>query len=306
MKRFKNILVVYKHIIGDSDTLSQATALAKRNKARVTLVDTFEYPAHNTDAVAERKKHLNHLAASIEKEGVSVDTILLEGVPFLEIIRQVLRGKHDLVMITAEGRGVVREFFFGNTAMRLLRKCPCAIWVVNPRGHNNYTRVMAALDPRPDDGEAEKLNIEIMDLATSQARLNNSELHLVHAWEVTGHDLDTLNSEPGVLEPGGTHQEILHRHETLHRKNIERYLGRYDLTGIDLHIHLPQGDPGALIPRIADEQQIDLIVMGTVVRTGISGFFIGNTAECIVRLVNCAVMAVKPEGFITPVTLEEQ
>ena len=46
--------------------------------------------------------------------------------------------------------------------------------------------------------------------------------------------------------------------------------------------------------------------MATVVRTGIPGFFIGNTAESIVRLVNCAVMAVKPEGFVTPVVLVPQ
>jgi len=61
-----------------------------------------------------------------------------------------------------------------------------------------------------------------------------------------------------------------------------------------------------LIPLIVAEQQIDLIVMGTVARTGVPGFFIGNTAESILRQVKCSVMAVKPEGFVTPVTLEVQ
>jgi nucleotide-binding universal stress UspA family protein len=45
--------------------------------------------------------------------------------------------------------------------------------------------------------------------------------------------------------------------------------------------------------------------MGTVARTGISGFFIGNTAEDVLNQVNCSVMAVKPEGFVTPVKLDE-
>ncbi len=306
MKRFKNILVVFSEIVGDDDTLAQATALAKRNNARLTAVEVINDLDLPSNAIAEKEKILHRLTTSIQQDGITLDTVVLRGTPFLEIIRQVLREKHDLVMITAQSRSVVREFFLDNTAMRLMRKCPCAVWAVNPRGHNNYARVLAAVDPRPDDEEAEKLNIKIMDLAISQASLNNSELHLAHVWKVTGPDLETLRSEPAVLGSEGTHEEILNRHESMHRKILERYLGRYDLAGLKFHIHLPQGDPGVKISQIADEQQIDLIVMGTVVRTGIPGFFIGNTAENIVRMVNCSVMAVKPEGFVTPVTLEVQ
>ena len=306
MKRFKNILVVYNHVVGDDDAFRQATILAKRNQARVTLVDVFEDPAHHADAVAERKKHMDRLAASIHQDGVAVEAVVLEGVKFLEIIRQVLRGGHDLVIITADGIEGVREFFFGNTSMRLMRKCPCAVWVVHPGGRNDYARILAAIDPRPDDAAAQELNTKIMDLATSQAVLNNSELHLVHAWDVTGHDLATLRSEAAVLGPEGSHQEILRDHEAMHRETLEGFLGRYDVADLRSHIHLPRGDPGILIPRIADNQRIDLIVMGTVVRTGIPGFLIGNTAETVLRIVNCAVLTVKPEGFVTPVTLEVQ
>lgn len=304
MKRFKNILVVYKHVIGDNDTLSQATALAKQNNARVTLVDVIDSSAnHSGAAIAERKKHLTRLAASIHEDGIKVDAIVLEGIPFLEIIQQVLRGEHDLVMITAEGRGVVREFFFGNTAMRLFRKCPCAVWVVNPRGRISYDRILTAVAPMRDDEEGRNLNFKIMELATSQARIHSSEIHLVHAWEVTGPDLEILNNEPAVLDPEGTNEKILQRHELMHKKSVEKLLENYDLTGIKLHIHLQRGSPGTIVPKVSDENQIDLIIMGTVVRTGIPGFLIGNTAETILRLVNCAVMTVKPDGFVSPVTL---
>jgi nucleotide-binding universal stress UspA family protein len=44
--------------------------------------------------------------------------------------------------------------------------------------------------------------------------------------------------------------------------------------------------------------------MGTVARTGISGFFMGNTAETILNQLDCSVLAVKPQGFVTPVTLD--
>ena len=44
--------------------------------------------------------------------------------------------------------------------------------------------------------------------------------------------------------------------------------------------------------------------MGTVARTGVPGFIMGNTAETMLQQIDCWVLAVKPEGFLTPVTLD--
>lgn len=44
--------------------------------------------------------------------------------------------------------------------------------------------------------------------------------------------------------------------------------------------------------------------MGTFARIGIAGFFIGNTAEAILEQLQCSVLAVKPPGFVSPVSLE--
>jgi nucleotide-binding universal stress UspA family protein len=41
--------------------------------------------------------------------------------------------------------------------------------------------------------------------------------------------------------------------------------------------------------------------MGTVARTGISGFIIGNTAENILQKIDCSLLALKPQGFVSPV-----
>jgi len=40
--------------------------------------------------------------------------------------------------------------------------------------------------------------------------------------------------------------------------------------------------------------------MGTVARTGLPGLLIGNTAEKILNRVTASVLAVKPEGFVSP------
>lgn len=61
-----------------------------------------------------------------------------------------------------------------------------------------------------------------------------------------------------------------------------------------------------MIPKLAQAKEVDLIVMGTVSRAGIAGLLIGNTAEKVLRRVDCSMLTVKPEGFISPVKLEPE
>ena len=65
-----------------------------------------------------------------------------------------------------------------------------------------------------------------------------------------------------------------------------------------------RGEPDAVILDFVVGEGIDLVVMGTVARGGIAGLLIGNTAERILRKLPCSVLAVKPDGFVSPVGLE--
>ncbi len=57
--------------------------------------------------------------------------------------------------------------------------------------------------------------------------------------------------------------------------------------------HLLTGDPAAAIGRFADDENIDLIVLGTHGRTGFSRLIMGSVAEGIVRRANCPVLTCK-------------
>jgi universal stress protein E len=58
-----------------------------------------------------------------------------------------------------------------------------------------------------------------------------------------------------------------------------------------------------MIAIVAEGLRADLVVMGTIARTGISGLIIGNTAESILDQLTCSVLAIKPPGFSTPLKL---
>ena len=88
---------------------------------------------------------------------------------------------------------------------------------------------------------------------------------------------------------------------------VNTYGAKADKDAVDYinpQLHLLEGDAKHVVPTIARDLNVDLIVMGTVARTGIAGFFMGNTAESILTQLDCSVLTVKPPGFISPVTLE--
>jgi nucleotide-binding universal stress UspA family protein len=59
------------------------------------------------------------------------------------------------------------------------------------------------------------------------------------------------------------------------------------------------------IPLLAQQLEVDLVVVGTVARTGIPGLIMGNTAETILDQLDGSVLAIKPPGFATPVMLPD-
>ena len=191
---------------------------------------------------------------------------------------------------------------FGSTAMHLMRKCPCPVWVMKPGQSQRYARILVAVDVTASDTKENTLNTKIMDLATSLAHLEQSELHIVYAWNIPHEHL--------VREAHGISPEEIEKWENetrrLPQKYLDDFLKKYDLDKIKFQVHLLKGKVSNLIPELVINKRIDLIVMGTLCRTGIPGFFIGNTAERILHRVDCSVLTVKPEGFISPVTIDEE
>jgi len=95
---------------------------------------------------------------------------------------------------------------------------------------------------------------------------------------------------------------LLDNERNRHRDRMNALLAAYGLDTDDPRVYLLKGNPAASIRGLAHEQGADLIVMGTVGRVGIPGFFIGNTAEEVLQTTSASVLMVKPTGFVSPVT----
>jgi len=326
MKRFKNILFVVEDKELCQSALERAITLAKNNHAKLKVVDITPHitagigipeggPISRDIEDAMVKSQQQSITSLVEpyQNQLEIETKVLVGVSFLEIIREVLRDEHDLVIKVPEDPDWIDQLF-GSNDMHLLRKCPCPVLLIKPRATASFKNILAAVDvddSYPEDEiEARKLlNHQILELATSIAISDFSELHIAHAWYAIGE---------GLMQGAFVHtsqQEVDDYVERVRRQQENNLnmlvqqtaekLGEDAMQYIKPKKHLLKGWPRKEIPILAKQINADLIVMGTVARTGIPGFIMGNTAESILSQVHCSVLAIKPPGFVSPVTLLE-
>ncbi|MCG8354550.1 MAG: universal stress protein [Kiloniellales bacterium] len=322
MKRFKNILYVADPCEAVPAAFRQAIGLAERNRARLTVILVTEgLPPYLSRMAPERLRNvrtaelqaaLDRLAASAAGR-VEVETKVVEGKAFLEIVREVLRNGRDLVVKSADSDQGAMGWLFGSTDMHLLRKCPCPVWLIKPSELQAIRRVMACVDfddlDSPDADAGEPLNRMILELAGSLAFVESSALHVVHASEAIGEGLlRSARAEIDDEEVDSYVDAVFRQHrlwlDRLLRK-ARQWIGPETYDAVKLRTHVPKGRAAEAIPTLARDLSIDLIVMGTVARSGIPGLIIGNTAESVLSQIRCSVLAVKPPDFVTPVTLED-
>ncbi|MCC9603845.1 universal stress protein [Stieleria sp. JC731] len=316
MNCFSNILV-YVGATDPQAALIRAFEIAKSNGANVTLMEVLKPvpPAVGLLSSAidpaeverllrqDHEQKLRDLASqfansSDDSASQSQVSVLVQfGDPAQKITRQVLRGKHDLVIKTADGTSVSGKLF-GSISRSLLRLCPCPVWLLKPQVHGEFDQVLTAVDIDATDETHRDLNQQLMQLASTIARMDNATLHVASAWQMWMEQ--SLRRRAGDAEI----DQAIEKQEQLVQKNLQQLIEHVDTEGIDVQTHVRRGNASSEMFAVAEQVEADLIVMGTVCRTGVAGFLIGNTAENLLSNVTCSILAIKPAGFHTPVTLE--
>jgi len=300
--------------------LRSAAALADRHGATLQAFCCVE-PPHDLNMVARLSKRApegllddlrdltrrdltERLAAHLP--GRRVDLTVAVGKTFVEITRHVIATECDFVVKAAEPLTGVHRFLFASTDQHLLRKCPCPVWLQTPDADPVPRRVLAAVDV--DEGDAAEpetllsLNRRVIETALAVAAPTGAQVVVLHAWEALGEGLVWAFSQDADARASAdayVNEVLESRHRAMHR--LLRH-ARADEVASDVPLipRFLRGAPERVIEEHGREMGADVVVMGTVARTGLSGVFIGNTAENIINSLECSILAVKPDGFVSP------
>ena len=320
MARFEKVLYFVDTESTATDPIRLAVARAGSIGAHLTLAsvvapaessilgDRLEADRLEQLSVEAEQERLEQLADLCREPGSQISTRVLVGHPAVTIVRAVVSEGYQMIWKAPAESSRLRDRILGSTDMRLLRACPCPVAVVGSHRPEEGRRVtVAAVDVASASGREDSndgLNEKILDLSLD-ALAEDTQLHVVHAWTLYGESI--MRSPRARVKPEDLdamlEEERVGRLEKL-EKLVQSY--RTKLTGTDAErfapeIHLVKGDPSTAIPAALEKLGADLLVMGTISRTGVTGFVIGNTAERILEGVKCSVVVTKPDGFVTPV-----
>jgi universal stress protein E len=226
---------------------------------------------------------LDALVKSARETGIPAKSVLLTGIPWLRLIQVVMQEEANLLLAGTGKPGSLWQALFGSTTMKLLRKCPCPVWVTKQQ--TTRGSVLVAHDMKDVGRKSLKWGARV---AQERSRF----LTVLHAIE---------SGDVGRFWSGSAKEKKARRNEA--RETIRKQLSDIGFSG-PVKISVEEGSPASLIHQHLKEMPVGLLVMGTVGRSGISGFLTGNTAETLLPLVDCSLVAIKPQGFVTPVQLD--
>jgi nucleotide-binding universal stress UspA family protein len=303
--KYNSVLVYVDEREESSMALEHAAMLCKATGARAAFMDVLEamnslddWPGAADDLLSVRKmiaRDREHsLVARAARHGFRAPPVLVTfGKTSVELIRTVLAQGHDLLIKTSRGRQDGRRISFGSAAMHLVRKCPCPVLLVAPTATALPKRIMVAVNPVGPLrlGFATRVLREGLRFS----RLFDAEMHLVHAWSPRAES----------LLRGKVDAETLSEYVEGTRMGAQSGLAQLqNLAGITIpesRIHLVRGDAAETLARVTRDERADLLVMGSVGTSVASGQLVGTTAEETLVNVDCSVLSIKPEGFVSPI-----
>jgi len=143
MRPIKKILVPTDFSDYSDQAMQYATMLARTFKARILLIHVIEsliYTVTDTFIVTDHFVALKTIAEpllenarkKIQKKGLRVETNLLTGVPYREILNKARRIGADVIVMGTHGRTGVEHLLLGSVAEKVVRLATCPVVTVRP------------------------------------------------------------------------------------------------------------------------------------------------------------------------------
>jgi universal stress protein E len=310
MEKYQKILAIVDPTTEDQKALKRAIELARKTGASITafltiydfsyemttMLSSDEREAMRQSVINDRTLWLETIISTLALTEISVDCqVIWHNRPFEQIINQVLRNGYDIVIKGTHQHDKFKSVIFTPTDWHILRKCPCPVLLVKEHLWPENGNILAALNIGSDEEEHRSLNDKITAEAKQLTQVMKANLHLVNSFPGTPVNIAIEIPE---FNASDYNRSMLKHHENAMVEHAKAFNVSSENT------HIKEGLPEDVIENVANKLDAELVILGTIGRTGLSAALIGNTAEHVIDRLNCDVLALKPDGYISPLDVE--
>ncbi|QEY63130.1 universal stress protein [Metapseudomonas lalkuanensis] len=297
MSALERLLVISEPDQLRSPAIERAAALAKATGASLDIVvcggpsgslwilDEVILEQVRAGFLERQRAYLAKLGDELCARGIQITTeVFWADKPELEVLLYLESRPADLVIKPARHELALKRMFITPLDWQLLRNSPLPLHLVSSAEHALPRKVAAAVDLSRSDAEGMALNEEILSVSKDFAQQCGAELHVVMAYEQSRSFFAYAAGPVGWTEQL---QEQLtgNLHGAFTQFAQDHGVPRQ-------HRHFLQGPPAKTISGCVLEQQLDVVVMGTLTHKGLDKV-LGSTAEQVLYKVP-SIIAVRP------------
>jgi nucleotide-binding universal stress UspA family protein len=287
MKLVEKILFATDFSPEANDAQEVSIFVAKKFGSEVLIVHVMpgnvECSSDERERVEQRvRERLTHAADRIRAQGIErVETRLCTGIEFDQIDHIANECDVNVILIGAGRVAEGGQIYLGNTAGRLRRKATRPVWVVKPGTSSTIAKVLCPVD-----------------FSEASARALRSAIHLTRRFEAELTILTVIQSMSSYYDEPLALDEPQDTATQTRLRDFERFLREFDLHEVNWRKEIRRGKPYREILRVAHTTEADLLVMGSVGRTGVSRLLVGGVARKVAQQMPCSIITVRSEDPI--------
>ena len=194
----------------------------------------------------------------------------------------------DLVVVGASSRPHPEAGVVGGNAARLARRATSPVLIVRKRGRNDYKKIGVALDM--SDASA-----ELFARAIELAHLREGTLTPIHVLASSG-SLDHLSARKDATQSldHAAQRRLDQRYQQIWGSLKLPFPVQGEAARIVQKPRLEHGDPGKQLVAVANEAELDLLVLHRCQASMRSGLSLGRVAEYALRHAPCDILVLPP------------
>jgi len=282
MKLLEKILVPIDVNTDSREQISATIKLANAYNSEIILmyvVPDYDLKDQIKDIVTKFvTESLNEIKEILISHKVNVwETIIEFGKIADTVVRKANLEKVNVVLIGAKEKNKRAKFKLGVIAEQIIRLSDVPVWLINSDNKTLLTHILCPVDFSEPSRRA-------LSNAILLARKYKSALSILTVYEPLVHVSKRIDID--LEEENATRLKRI-------KKEMKTFIKGFDLDGIDHKIEIKCGKADEKILNTIKKQHIDLLIMGTNGRTGLSRYFMGSVTEKVIREMPCSFITIK-------------
>jgi nucleotide-binding universal stress UspA family protein len=284
MARYRKILVAVDGSDASLHALRETFKLAACEKCWITVTSVvppyegeLELVGVGNIRVALRQpceKALADAAELAKAHGALIKTVCEEGEPHERIVDLAEAENCDLIITARTGKGSVKRALVGSVAARVIGYSHIDVLVVPTQAEVGWKSILLATD-------GSKYSAAAVARAIDFAASYGGSLKALQVIDVPAEF---------YAETRTPIDEMIQKAKV----NVQRIRQDAATAGVNAEAMVREGDSAEVIIKLAAEEEIQTVVIGSHGRTGLRRLLMGSVAEKVVGNAPCPVLVVKP------------